>query len=110
MGALDNNYFTFSDVVFEYRQSGNYNDLIMRMMNDIVSRIDAKSHLAKGMTNYQDFKNYMTTIFNHIEEEEDIDSQSVDERKGISILDSIAEISKSDGFQEVGNNIAGAST
>ena len=74
MGALDNNYFTFSDVVFEYRQSGNYNDLIMRMMNDIVSRIDAKSHLAKGMTNYQDFKNYMTTIFNHIEEEEDIDS------------------------------------
>jgi hypothetical protein len=100
MGALDNNYFTFSEVVFEYRQGGNYNDLIMRMMNDVVSRIDvkSKSHQAKGMTNYQDFKNYMTTVFSHVEEEEEDDCESVEERKGANILDSIAEISKSDGF------------
>jgi hypothetical protein len=38
--SLDNNYFTHTDIVFEYREDGNYNDLIMRMMNDLMGLID----------------------------------------------------------------------
>ena len=40
--SLDNNYFTHSDIVFEYREEGNYNDLIMRMINDLMSLVDRK--------------------------------------------------------------------
>ncbi len=38
--ALSNNYFTNSKVIFEYRESGNYNDLIMLMINDLISKVD----------------------------------------------------------------------
>jgi hypothetical protein len=38
--AISNNYFARSSIVFEYRDSGNYNDLIMRMINDLMQTID----------------------------------------------------------------------
>lgn len=33
--ALENNYMSKTDYVFEYREDGNYNDLIMKLMNEI---------------------------------------------------------------------------
>jgi hypothetical protein len=38
--SLENNYFTQTDIVFEYREDGNYNDLIMRMVNDLIGLVD----------------------------------------------------------------------
>ena len=35
--ALSNNYLISSKVVFEYRDDGNYNDLIMRFINEVKS-------------------------------------------------------------------------
>jgi hypothetical protein len=37
--SLTNNYFTSSSIYFEYRESGNYNDLIMMMINDLISKV-----------------------------------------------------------------------
>ena len=68
-GLLAHNYFATSHIVFEWREGGNYNDLIMKMLNDIFSRIDQKSPLDKG-SNYADFKKSMTAIFDSVEEEE----------------------------------------
>ena len=33
MESLDNNYVANSETVFEFREDGNYNDLIMKMYN-----------------------------------------------------------------------------
>ena len=41
--AISNSYFTYSNIVFEYRESGNYNDLIMMMLNDLMGLIDAQN-------------------------------------------------------------------
>jgi hypothetical protein len=43
--ALKNNYFFNSDIDFEYRENGNYNDLIMRVINDLSKRINSESSL-----------------------------------------------------------------
>lgn len=40
LGSLSNNYFAISEIMVEYRDDGNYNDLIMKMINDISSKID----------------------------------------------------------------------
>lgn len=68
MGLLAHNYFANSQIVFEWRESANYNDLIMKMLNDIFSRIDEKSPFERS-SNYLDFKKCMTNIFDSIEEE-----------------------------------------
>lgn len=41
MEELQNNYFNSSKICFELRKEGNYNDLIMRVLNDLLERIDA---------------------------------------------------------------------
>ena len=41
--SLDNNYFNHTDIVFEYREEGNYNDLIMRMVNDLMNLADKEA-------------------------------------------------------------------
>jgi len=41
--SLDKNYFTHTDFAFEYREEGNYNDLIMRMINDLMSLVDKET-------------------------------------------------------------------
>jgi phage I-like protein len=40
--ALPNNYFAYSKIVFEYRENGNYNDLIMLMLNDLMGIVDSE--------------------------------------------------------------------
>ena len=40
MEALPNNFLSTSHVVFEYREDGNYNDLIMKMLNELMGLID----------------------------------------------------------------------
>ena len=40
MEALSNNYLASSGVEFEYRDDGNYNDLIMRFINEVKDKID----------------------------------------------------------------------
>lgn len=49
--ALSNNYFTNSKIVFEYRDSANYNDLIMLMLNDLMGIVDSKNQA--GVSTYQ---------------------------------------------------------
>lgn len=51
--SISNNYLTTTSVVFEYREDGNYNDLIMQFINEIKSLLDQMSH--KKKTNYRDF-------------------------------------------------------
>jgi hypothetical protein len=36
-----NDYMYSSEVAFEYRESGRYDDLIMRLINEIMERCDA---------------------------------------------------------------------
>jgi hypothetical protein len=62
MGLLAHNYFATSQIVFEWRENGNYNDLIMKMLNDVFLRIDQKSPYDK-LSNYGDFKKTITSIF-----------------------------------------------
>lgn len=40
--ALTNDFLLKSDVVFTYRESGNYNDLIMKFLNFAMKSIDEK--------------------------------------------------------------------
>ena len=38
--ALSNNYMIESEVIFDYRDDGNYNDYIMRFVNEVKDKID----------------------------------------------------------------------
>lgn len=80
LNGLSNNYFSKSNLIFEYREGGNYNDLIMKMLNDIITKIDepAPFQFNKKNTNFNDFKKYMTEIFEVIEEEDDVESVQED--------------------------------
>lgn len=40
MEMLSNDFFYNSDIVLKYRENGNYNDIIMRVINDMVSLAD----------------------------------------------------------------------
>lgn len=64
--SLENNYFASSDVVFEYRQEGNYNDLIMLVLNDLMARVDEKA--SGETTNFQEFERFMADIFEKVED------------------------------------------
>ncbi len=59
--VLENDYLFSSDVVFEYRDSGRYDDLIMRLLNEIMTRCDEKNDV-KG-SNFEQFEKIMTEIF-----------------------------------------------
>lgn len=72
MGLLAHNYFANSNIVFEWREDANYNDLIMHMLNDILSRIDRPSNNHRG-SHFRDFKDFMTNLFQSIEEEDEED-------------------------------------
>jgi hypothetical protein len=64
--SLSNNYFANTDIVFEYREDGNYNDLIMRMINDLMKNIDQEKE--NGSTNYLEFDDFMRNIFEKVED------------------------------------------
>jgi hypothetical protein len=40
MEVLSNDFFYNSDIAIKYRESGNYNDVIMRVLNEIISLAD----------------------------------------------------------------------
>lgn len=50
---MENNYFNSSKICFEYRKDGNYYDIIMKVINDLLERIDSPSD--SGKTHYQEF-------------------------------------------------------
>jgi glutaredoxin-related protein len=91
LGALSNTYFCNSSVGFEYRESGNYNDLVMRMLNDILSRLDQPSPFlpSRRSTNFTDFKKYMTELFESVEEDDD--AESLQEEVLPNVVDFIAD-------------------
>jgi hypothetical protein len=76
--ALSNNYFTTSSIVFEYRESGNYNDLIMLMLNDLISKVDE----SQEQTSFRGFEAYMSDLFEKVEDEDWIKHQ---EREQINL-------------------------
>ncbi len=39
---IENNYLYKSEVVFKYRENAEYNDLIMRTINEAIKKIDSK--------------------------------------------------------------------
>jgi len=51
--SLENNYFSSSKIVLEYRKEGNYYDIIMKVINDLLNRLDSLTDT--GKTNYQEF-------------------------------------------------------
>lgn len=51
MEALSNDYFAHTKIVFEYRNSGNYSDLIMLMLNDLMGIVDSEDE--EGVSTYQ---------------------------------------------------------
>lgn len=47
--GLANDYLQNSAIIFEYRESGNYNELIMKFLNEIMTSINARSAPIKGI-------------------------------------------------------------
>lgn len=90
MGLLAHNYFATSQLVFEWRESGNYSDLVMKMLNDIFEKIDQRSPYEK-MTNYADFKKCMTAIFDSVDEEEEVESVQSPEDYMPGLLDFVTD-------------------
>jgi hypothetical protein len=67
--VLSNDFFYNSDIVLEYRESGNYNDIIMRVLNEIISLADAPSGQAQPgepMNNFHDFDDFVTKLFERV--------------------------------------------
>lgn len=52
---LANDLFSITDIKFELRESQRYEDLIMKIINQITMRADQKSTYNKNETNFQDF-------------------------------------------------------
>jgi hypothetical protein len=62
---VQNDYVYSSAVAFEFRQSGRYEDLIMRFINEMMTRCDVEvpSKENDSLTNYKDFYNVMDETF-----------------------------------------------
>lgn len=61
---MENNYFNNSKLGFEFRKDGNYNDIIMKVVNDLLERID--THNDNGRTNHQEFDRLMNSLFSKV--------------------------------------------
>jgi hypothetical protein len=75
MELLSNNEVVNNKINFEYRSSGNYNDLIMEMVNTLISTINRgenketeAEHSSKTL--YAEFETHMTRIFEKVEDED----------------------------------------
>lgn len=57
-----NDYFFTSDIRFEYREDGRYDDIIMTLMNELMQRSDNSifSNSTNKISNFKDFENMMT--------------------------------------------------
>jgi hypothetical protein len=58
---VQNDYIYSSEVSFEYREDGRYEDLIMRLINELMKRCNAEDR--SGDTNYKVFENMMEETF-----------------------------------------------
>ena len=63
--SLENDLLQKSDVVFTFRESGNYNDLIMRLINWMMVSVDSKEQDSKK-TVYEEFYNTISGVFNNV--------------------------------------------
>lgn len=57
---IENNYLYKSEVVFKYRENAEYNDLIMRTINEAIKKIDSRHD---NKTVYQKFQDKMMLLF-----------------------------------------------
>lgn len=49
-------------MVFTYRENGNYNDLIMRFLNWMMTSLDSKESSSK-VTVYEEYYNFVSRLF-----------------------------------------------
>jgi len=69
MEALENDAFHYSEnsFDFEYRENGNYNDLIMKLMNHMMCKVDSlEDHNSKKMRVFSHFYETMQNIFENV--------------------------------------------
>lgn len=67
--AITRNYLKASDIVWQFRESAIYSDLIMIIINQIVKKVDCQSRYdLPGRSNYEDFEQTMTSIFQMVED------------------------------------------
>jgi hypothetical protein len=62
---LSNDYVFTSPVVFRFRESADYSDLIMRMLNDLLRKLDLR---IAGRTVYEKFEDKMGRLFENVME------------------------------------------
>jgi hypothetical protein len=62
---VKNDYMYSSDIAFEYRENGRYDDLIMRLINEVMTRCDAPSspNDEYSISNYKQFSELMKSTF-----------------------------------------------
>lgn len=61
--VLSNDFFYNSNIPLEYRESGNYNDIIMQVLNELISLADSTKGGQEQVTVFKDFDNYITDLF-----------------------------------------------
>lgn len=62
---LINDYVYTSPVVFRYRESGEYSDLVMRMLNEVLRRLNLR---VGTRTIYEKFEDKMGRLFENVME------------------------------------------
>lgn len=69
--SLANDFLINAGITFRYRESGNYNDIIMMTINKALSQLNQPSKEKKDnkyLTHYQDFEKEMTELFEKTED------------------------------------------
>ena len=70
---LSNDFLYTNGIIFTYRNSGNYNDMIMRVINKSLEIVDGMSKFTsegESLTNFEDFEMYMSSLFEKVYKEE----------------------------------------
>lgn len=61
---LTYDFFFNSSITLEFRENGNYNDIIMQVLNEIISLADSPH--SPDTTIFKDFDNYITGLFDKV--------------------------------------------
>lgn len=61
---LTYDFFFNSNITLEYRENGNYNDIIMQVLNEIISLADSPH--SPDTTVFKDFDNFITGLFDQV--------------------------------------------
>ena len=81
--SLDNDLLLKCDEVnFSFRESGNYNDLIMRFLNWVMESMDEKEDNSR-FTPYEEFDKYMSTLFEMVHDEAWMNKRAAESHKVI---------------------------